>query len=53
MNNENYIGVKIINSWENYFHMGKTKKLGVNYHLGEKIIILWSKIIVYEIQNKY
>ena len=52
MNNENYIGVKMISSWENYFYLGK-KKLGVNYRLGVKIIKFGSKIIIYESQNQY
>ena len=39
--------VKIINSWENYFYLGKIKKLGVNFRLGVKIII-FGRIIIYE-----
>ena len=53
ISNQNYLGVKIINSWDNYFHLGKIKKVRSELPLWSKIIIFGSKIIIYEIQNNY
>ena len=53
ISNQNYLGVKIINSWDNYIHLGKIKKVGSELPLWGKIIIFGSKIIIYESQNKY
>ena len=53
ISNQNYLGVKIINSWDNYFHLGKIKKVRSELPLWSKIIIFGSKIIIYEIQNNF